>query len=263
MFKFAAKGLSLLVLSLSNFHYWSWTGYLDIVSRYARTKLGPWWGVINASIFIFLITMLWSSILNVQIVDYLIYLSVGYIVWLWISTQIIESSQGYVPYLNIVKQTYIPFYSFIFRISVRNFIVLLHNFLIIIFALIYKGHFDFYFGLISFFGLCLVFLNIFFLMTIVSLLSSRFSDVGAATGTFVQLAFFFTPVIWLKEAFKGKTFFIELNPFYNWIEIVRSPLLGEVPTLYSYSFATFSFIFLMFISFVLYGKYEKRIVFWI
>ena len=45
-----------------------------------------------------------------------------------------------------------------------------------------------------------------------------------------RLLFFVTPVFWSPEMVPGhKRFIIDFNPFYYFIEVVRSPLLGKAP----------------------------------
>ncbi len=43
--------------------------------------------------------------------------------------------------------------------------------------------------------------------------------------------FFITPVIWKMEMLPGRALLLDLNPFYYLVEIVRSPLMGNPPSL--------------------------------
>ena len=46
----------------------------------------------------------------------------------------------------------------------------------------------------------------------------------------MQIMFFLSPVIWKPEQLGPLAVWLPLNPFYDMLEIVRGPLLGEVPS---------------------------------
>jgi lipopolysaccharide transport system permease protein len=45
----------------------------------------------------------------------------------------------------------------------------------------------------------------------------------------VQVAFFFTPIMWTPDLLKDRAWIADFNPLYHLIELVRAPLLGQIP----------------------------------
>ena len=43
---------------------------------------------------------------------------------------------------------------------------------------------------------------------------------------FLQVAFFFTPIMWSPELLQDRGWIADFNPLYHLIEIVRAPVLG-------------------------------------
>ena len=71
---------------------------------------------------------------------------------------------------------------------------------------------------------------------LVGLICLRFRDVQPLVQTEVQIGMLITPIFWAAEALSGYylLFFVQLNPIFRLIDIVRTPLLGQIPTLASY-----------------------------
>jgi len=94
-------------------------------------------------------------------------------------------------------------------------------------------------------------------------LSARFRDVPLIVGSVMQVAFFLTPIFWTPSSLPNRALFVNLNPFYYLIEIIRMPLLGKTPPLS---------IWLVVIGFncvgavvatLFYGRYRGRIAYWV
>jgi lipopolysaccharide transport system permease protein len=80
---------------------------------------------------------------------------------------------------------------------------------------------------------------------------------------FTQIIFFFTPILWQVNTLKDRIFLAEWNPVYHWIEMIRAPLLGNLPSMndYLWSFGSLIFLFLMATYFL--GRYKTRIAYWL
>jgi ABC-type polysaccharide/polyol phosphate export permease len=93
-------------------------------------------------------------------------------------------------------------------------------------------------------------------------LSTRYRDIPQVIATVIQVVFFLTPIFWSPNALPNRPAFILLNPFYHLIEIVRAPLLGEVPTMTSWVFCIgMAVAGLGFVAW-LYRRAHARIAYW-
>jgi ABC-2 type transport system permease protein/lipopolysaccharide transport system permease protein len=95
------------------------------------------------------------------------------------------------------------------------------------------------------------------------LLSARFRDVPLIIGSIVQVLFFLTPVIWRPEMLPDRALFLQLNPFYHMVEILRAPLLGSAPSMESW----IANVLIAFVGWTIclffYSAYRWRIAYWV
>jgi ABC-type polysaccharide/polyol phosphate export permease len=78
-----------------------------------------------------------------------------------------------------------------------------------------------------------------------------------------QIIFFFTPILWQIDSIKNKAFFAEWNPIYHWIELIRAPLLGTLPTLSDYLWSEVSVVIFFVLATYYLGRYSSRIALWL
>ena len=64
------------------------------------------------------------------------------------------------------------------------------------------------------------------LSVLLGMLCCRFRDLANVISNFMQVMFFLTPIFWPAGSLSKPAIYLA-NPFYHYVEIVRSPLLGE------------------------------------
>jgi lipopolysaccharide transport system permease protein len=97
-----------------------------------------------------------------------------------------------------------------------------------------------------------------------AILGARFRDIAVIIQNLIQVAFFLTPIMWmdtlLPERYK---WVLAVNPFAQFTAVLREPLTGHAPSLYTICF-NFGFIVMgMILVFLLFQKVRSRIVYWI
>jgi ABC-type polysaccharide/polyol phosphate export permease len=112
-------------------------------------------------------------------------------------------------------------------------------------------------------GFVLLAINGLWISLLLGLISTRFRDVPPIVGSFLQVLFFMTPIIWPAEMLGRWQAIATYNPLFAAIDVVRAPLLG-VPT------AETSWIILLVmtilgcgITFALFARFRSRIAYWI
>ena len=74
-------------------------------------------------------------------------------------------------------------------------------------------------------------LNGIWVALLLGLINVRYRDLGQLIPNAMRLAFFVTPILWYPDSVTGiRTIFVDFNPFYYFIELLRAPLLGQAPT---------------------------------
>ena len=249
--------------ALKNSLKWLYLGLIDIQLRYRRSIIGPWWVTISTGIMVATLGFLWSKIFGTNISTYRPFFAIGYVIWGWMSSQIIDASQGFSQFESTILQINQAFHIYILRLVVRQTLILLHNSVIVLIVLVFIGNGIPLTSLISIPALIIVQMIIFFASVTIAIFCTRFRDMVQVVASLVQIVFFLSPILWDSSSLKGKAYLVELNPVYHWIEIIRAPLLGVVPSLSSWIWSLATLLFAAIISFYFLGRYKTRIAYWI
>lgn len=240
-------------------------GLFDIKQRYRRSKLGPLWLTISTSVLIFLIGLIFSQALDSRFADYFPYLACGIILWNFISSSINEGTQAFISAQSIIRQIKIPLAVFVARVMWRNILVFMHNIIIFPIVLICVGRWVDWKAFLAIPGFFILCINIFLVSLYLSVLCTRFRDLSQIVKSLLQIFFYLTPIIWLPSSMGPRSAFliVNLNPVYHIMEVVRAPLLGLVPSLLNYLVSIFCLLINLMLASYLFGKYNKRVSYWL
>jgi lipopolysaccharide transport system permease protein len=101
------------------------------------------------------------------------------------------------------------------------------------------------------------------LSVLLGALCARFRDIPPIIGSVMQMAFFVSAVIWKPAQLAEHEHILIYNPFFTLLEIVRGPLLGEIPSMSVYLSAFASAAFVCGAAWVLFARARGRIAFWV
>jgi lipopolysaccharide transport system permease protein len=257
------SGLEELKAGLSSHEQWAYMAVQDIRLRYRRSMIGPWWVTISTGVMVMMLGFLWSHIFGSDLENYLPFFAVGFVVWVWMSGQMLDAAGGFFQFQGTIKQVKLPLPIFVLRLNVRQCIVLLHNSIIIALVLLLVGHGFTLTSLVAIPNLILIQLNLTLLSIVISIFCTRYQDMTQVVNVGTQIIFFFTPILWQVETLKNRTYLAEMNPVYHWIEIIRAPLLGHMPTINDYLWTGASLVVLSILAAYYLGRYRSRIAYWL
>jgi lipopolysaccharide transport system permease protein len=251
--------------ALSQFSLAGTLGWQDIKQRYRRSKLGAFWLTISMAVLIGALGLVFGGVFNTPMQELLPFLALGIILWTFISTTIIEGCTAFISAEAIIKQLPLPLFVHVMRVLWRNVIILLHNIIIVplIFLFFLKP-----LSLVSFLaipGLLLSTIIIAWIAFLAAILCTRYRDLSQIVTSILQIAFYITPIIWMPNMLTGRSsfLFLDMNPFFHIIEVIRAPLLGTFPTptnwLFSLAIALLGWVGTLWV----YGKSKNRISYWL
>jgi len=242
---------------------WTMLGWNDIRQRYRRSVLGPFWITISMAVFIALLGVIYSHIFNIELKTYLPYLSLGYIIWGFISQTTSESFISFQESERIIRQIRLPYSIYVFRVVWRNFIVFLHTIVIFVpIAILYDVRPSMT-GLLAIPGLALVYINQAWITLSLAILCTRYRDVQQIVATGIQIMLFATPIMWPVSALGPAVIIAHVNPLYHLIEVVRAPMLGELPPFSSWMAVIICAIAGWTFAILLLRRAARRLVFWL
>ncbi len=240
-------------------------GWYEVKRRYKRTIIGPLWGTLNLSVFILALGTVGGGLLNRNFSDYLPFLATGMILWVMVSTIIAESSTLFISSHSLFRQMRFSYSILAYALVWRNFVVFLHNLgaYFLVFA-ITVPHLITWWTLLAIPGLFILLLNSVWAALLLGMICLRFRDLQQLIATFLQIGIFVTPVFWPPESLSGirRLIFVELNPLYSLMEVVRAPLLGTVATPRVYWTAAAITIIGWTVTFIFFRAFRKRIAYW-
>jgi lipopolysaccharide transport system permease protein len=239
---------------------------LDIKRRYRRSFIGPFWTAISLSVSIFIVTAIFTSIGNGSILSNLPYTAIGMLLWHFISTNILEACDAFVNASTIIRQSNAPMFVYVYRVIARNIVVFSHNLVILILIYFVTDWKITSQSWMSIVGFILLTINLFFLAIILSILTARFRDVGQFVTNLLPIFFYITPIIWRRgfsDVVNRIEAFITYNPFYASISVIREPLLGETVDSAAWIVVVLTTAILGILSIYCYGRFYKRVAFWL
>jgi ABC-type polysaccharide/polyol phosphate export permease len=254
-----------LIGGLLQWDLWGRMGWLEIKRRYRRTVIGPFWSVISLTVVVLVIGALGTGLLNQSSGEYLPFLAAGMVVWVLLSVMITESCLLFVSGANLFRQMRMNYSILAFTLVYRNFIVFLHHLLVYFgFLLVFAPQKFSFVSLLAIPGLALVLANGVWMALLLGMICLRFRDVQQLVNTFIQIGLFVTPIFWPPDALRGieRVIYVDLNPLYHLISIVRMPLLGQVPSWNIIGTVLLITIVGYTVTYLIFRRFRQRIVYW-
>lgn len=242
---------------------WLFLAMQDIKLRYRRSKIGPFWITLTMGIFCVSLGVIYSQLFKSDIKEYLPFLSMGFIFWGLFSGLLSVSPNLYVENAAYMKDIKTNLVTVLFRIVAQHVITFAHHIIIIIGIYLYFSINPGFSALIAIPGFVLVLLNLIFASICLSIIGARFRDVALITQNVIQIIFFITPIIWMPRLVPEGSWVVLINPFAYYLDLTRSPLLGQVPATESWLIAFCTLVILMIIAAWLYRSKASRIPFWV
>lgn len=229
----APKMLALRTLrNLRKSFNWAW---LDTVCQYRRSKIGPLWETINVSVMVFGITVVSSAVIGGSMTSLAAYIGLGIIIWSALSAVITEGTTTFIRNANNITTTNFSIDLYLGRTLFKAMINLCHHAVLYVVGILVLPMYFGWISLLALVGLFLFFLNAYWVIVFFAFVAARFRDVEMIVRNLLQLAFFVTPVFWdYRNIRSDRQFIIDYNVLYYFIEIIRAPLLGEIPPLSTY-----------------------------
>ena len=242
----------------------AWTlGWLDIRQRYRGSMLGPFWLTISTGVMVLALGFLYSTLFHMDVRDYLPFLALSQVLWAFLATLVAEGCGAFTDSEAVIRSVRMPFFVFALRTLIRNLLVLAHNVIVIVVVFVVFGQWPGVYALLTLPGLALWIVDALAATLLLGAFCARFRDIGPIVNSIMQIAFFVTPVIWKPEQLGAGVANLPINPFYDLLEIVRAPMLGTAPTMYTWLGAGLYSLALCGVSAAFFLRARGRIAFWI
>jgi lipopolysaccharide transport system permease protein len=242
---------------------WVKLGWNDILQKYRRSLLGPLWLTASMAIMVISLGVVYAQLFKMPLSHFMPFLSVGLLIWGYISMLLGESGSLFTGAESYIKQVRLPYSVYIYRFVWSKVIIFAHNFVIYLGIIIY---FEIWPGAVALYaipGFLLVTFNGAVASVYLGMASARFRDIPQIIASFIQILFFITPIMWKPETLGHDSSLIAFNPFFHLLEIVRSPLLGQVPSEENYVAVALITIVNVALAAAFFVRFRSRISYWV
>jgi ABC-type polysaccharide/polyol phosphate export permease len=242
---------------------WMWAR-LDTVCHYRRSKIGPIWETLNILVAIFGLTVVSSAVIGGDMTAIMGYIGIGMIVWTAINSLVTEGSTTFIRNAGLISNSAISIDLYVGRTVFKTIINFGHHIILYFLGVAFLLVPLTWTSLLAIPGVLLLFINGYWICTVLAFLCARFRDLEHIVRSLLQLAFFATPVFWHHNIIaSGKQFIVDYNILFYMIEIIRSPLLGEIPPLKYYVVVLCFTAFGYAAAFLVYRRMRRRLAFFV
>ena len=217
----------------------------DVTVRYRRTLLGPWWMALAHLVLMLGIGYLLGNVFKQAVGHYVLYVGLGLTSFAPIVGALAEGPGLFLRYKNWILGTTYPLSSYAVRSLINIFVVMAHQVpAIALLWIVFKQPVSWTMPL-AIPGLLLMGVFSTGVMLFLAPIGTRFRDLAPATQALTSLLTILTPIYWEKTAATGAgSLFLLANPAYHLMQVVRAPLLGEVPTTMNWTISIGAAVFM-------------------
>ena len=226
-----ARAIDDIFAGACHWRMWARLGWQEVRRRYRRTVIGPFWTTLSLGIFVLSLSVVWAKLWNQPVATYLPFVSAGIITWTLVSALITDGCLNFVANEGLIKQLQISFTLLVISTVWRNVIVFFHNIAILAFVFVILRQPPGPALLLVLPGLFLLCLNGAWMGLIFGMACARYRDLQQLVARSCRSQsssrrYSSCP----NSSADGRMYFVELNPLYHLIDIVRAPLLSTVPS---------------------------------
>lgn len=240
-------------------------GWQDVAQRYRRSRIGAFWLTINMGVMIGALGVIFGNLFRAPMQEFLPFIGCGLIVWTFILTCLSDGCTSFIGAEGIILQVRMPLFTHVMRTLWRNVIIFAHNLVIVPVVMIAVAAPFSWVSAIVLPGFIIVSMNLLWMMLVLAVICARFRDMTQIMQNFLQVIFYLTPVVWQIKTLPASvpTYLFDLNPFYHLVTLIRAPLLGEIPSSVTWLYAITMLVLGWMFALWLFGRYRKRVPYWL
>lgn len=251
-----------LTFALQRWRFWTFSAFLNFRNEHRKSRLGILWEIVSLAFVSAALTLVWAQVLGKEPnFIYFSYVFYGLGIWQLISRLVDRGASTFTRNAHLLNSRKLSLTVLaleestlcLFRfLSVLPFLILVSCFFsgasilnLILFSL-------------SIMMICLT--GLFFSLSF-GVFSFFFQDLLHITNSIMRIGFLVTPIIWEVSRLGANQHLIYLNPFFPFLDLSRSLLMGRSVADETLYFAGFIFLFMWLLAIsaiTLFGEKLKR-----
>lgn len=243
---------------------WRQIAYNEVRDRYRRSTLGPLWASITvgvqASVTAFVLGFLFGNDLN----RFMPFITISLILWNFVMSVVNEGATTFISAADRILGIKRPFSYYLYLVIWRNMLLLAHAMVVFVIAILIFGLYPQWTYVLAVPGFLLLLANLSWMALMAAILSVRFRDVPLIVQNAFTLLFWLTPILYDPAQLHSTVqTIVRLNPLSHLFQIVRAPLLLEIPLLENWLVAIGLAVVGWAVTFLLFARTRHRIAYWV
>lgn len=251
---------------------WLYFTWFNFAVRYRKTFLGPLWIIVGPTLFIVFLGLLFSQVNDSDTSIFIPHMAVGLIVWTLLSGFVNNSTKVFQRNKAQIMQGNMSLLDITIVEVLSTILLFVHQLIILLVVFVLFGiNLNFY-TLFSLFGVLLLIINGLWLTMFFGIIGARYRDLPEIVSAIMRIAFLATPIIWMPggkgiEDVGGRgaviDAFLNFNPFYHFLDLIRAPLLNQSISPISISIVLPLTLLGSLLAFRFHKKFAKLIPLWV
>lgn len=248
---------------IARYEIWSTLAWQDIRKRYQRSLLGPFWITLTMLVMVGGMGPIYAILFRADVHEFLPYLALGIITWGLISPMILEGCAVFQASDRMIQSVRLPMTTYVAKLIYTNVIIFFHNILAFVPVMLFFGIRPEWVWLLAIPGLLLIIVAAVPVVFILGPLCARFRDLSPIVASLMQLLFFLTPIFWQAKMLGPRQYLVNYNPFFLFVNLIRTPFSGGVPNLKTYLGVGIVIVVLYAVAIPVFARCRARISFWV
>lgn len=255
--------------SFRNPEFWALSSWLDIIVRARRSRLGILWLVAPAVVYVFGLGSFFMSMRGIggdSAGQYYLHVAIGALVFRSLMSAILGSANVFVSSSAFIMDGHMRLTDYLLQSLAKSFFDMCMYLPVVAVAVWLAGGISLWGLPLSLSLLLLMYVNALWISAVFALAGARLPDLGQLLGTISVFLFLLTPIIWYPEMMPEGSVrgtLMRINPFYHFVEAIRSPLMGKTVEPLSYWYIGVMTILGLAFSTWVYRRYARYVPLWI
>lgn len=231
-------------------------------SQFKGAVFGPFWISFTTAMTAAGLGVLYGQLFDQPLSSHLPYVAIALVVWSMISAFITGGCNVFAANGYIFKEFPLPLSLFSYRLVVTQVLTSVFRIFVLIgIMILFPRAFEFEM-LLSIFGFILLLWTGFWGTFILGVINARFRDFGQLASASLTFIFFVTPIFWVPGRLGPYSAFVDFNPFYHFIEVVRGPLLSSPDIALNFTVTGGFAVVTPIVALFLFGRWWHRLPYW-
>jgi len=252
--------------SFRNPGFWTYSTWLELVTKYRRSRLGLFWALCPAVIYMFGVGGFFGHLQGHDPRVFIPHLGIGYVVFRLITISLSESTTTLPAHASFILDGRVRLTDYILRIVAKALFYFGMSLPAVLLAVLMSPQFRIEGLLAAIPAFVLVMLNIGWMGAIGAVLGARLQDVHELIGSILMFSFLFTPIIWFSSQAPIDTLrgaIARANPLFHMVESIRAPLLGEPIETSTYIYLMVMLVGGWLVASFIYRRYARYVPVWV